>query len=159
METDRSVICICGHSLGSHEMLGTEYARCQPSTGVRCYCSGGERGVVRLLDVRTSGRGAAWTGGLRAMCKGIRVYQDGRYVSALESGLRALKDKGLNYVWLEKECDRCGCEFLASSDVHVRMVGPKGEFLLRLSRGDDYTGRYGLLCGRCEFEMRYVDGK
>jgi len=160
-KTDRTLVCICGHSLGMHEMIGTEYARCQPSTGVRCYCSGGERAVVRLLDVRTGGRGAAWTGGLKTMEKSIKVYQDGRYLTPLEWGLRRLREKGLSYAWLSSRCDidSCGRPFLGDSDVHVRMVGANGEVLLRLSRSEDYTGRFTLICGTCNIEMRYHDGK
>lgn len=160
-KTDRTLICICGHSLGTHEMVGTEYARCQPSTGVRCYCSGGERAVVRLLDVRVGGRGAAWTGGLKTMEKSIKVYQDGRYLTPLEWGLRRLREKGLSYAWLSSRCDvaSCGRPFLGDGDVHVRMVGATGEILLRLSRSDDYTGRFTLICGTCNVEMRYQDGK
>lgn len=160
-KTDRTLICICGHSLGTHHMVGTEYARCQPSTGVRCYCTGGDRAVVRLLDVRIGGRGAAWTGGLKTMEKSIKVYQDGRYITALDWGLHRLREKGLSYAWISTRCDVTSCSrpFLGDTDVHVRMVGAEGEILHRLSRAEDYTGRFILICGTCDIEMRYRDGK
>lgn len=139
-------ICACGHSLGKHELIGTEYSRCIDFTTVKkypCKCAGGEARAVVWTDKPLFFK---WTS---------RGFD---YPHALEGACQKALDSGAKVVLLIDKCELCetqldkvsGQVYSVALDNDERMYSGRTQ-----ARGgrDSLESDFGLnrvICGGCD---------
>lgn len=142
---NRNEICACGHSMGSHELVGTDYSRCIDFSMVKkypCKCAGGEARAVVWTDkpthFRWTSRGASYPHALEGACE-----------KALESGAEVLL--------MISDCEMCGGELdMVSGRVYSVALDNDGRMYSGRTRKTGVEGLstdYGfnrVICGRCD---------
>lgn len=127
-------ICVCGHQMSRHELVGTEYVRCQKHPW-KCYCSGESRAVLLVTEEIEKPSGSQTVG------KYFRkTHGNGRH--PFNAGLARIIELGIEYEWIVDDCERCGLpRDGAFTAVNVGMSSEKNE----------------LICEICVFEAEEVE--
>jgi hypothetical protein len=126
--TDRDKrVCICGHSISSHQKFDGGLVLCTPSR-IDCRCKE-VRPVIKVSDVRLF----------------IRKTLGPGPEHALSRGMLASIERGNSVEWIvELKCDRCGTE---------GPVSPTGVTQSGIVVYDQDTGLNALLCQECRTEI------
>lgn len=134
-------ICICGHPVSRHTLVGTEYARC--STHWHCYCEGGVRVAVRVEETVERPSGS------QTNARFFRKISSVGGAHPLERGIEKLTAEGYSFQWAVDECDRCG---VTVDDIGAEFRGwtviPQG--------GAGIVKRSSLVCGFCVEELKWI---
>lgn len=125
-------ICVCGHPVRRHELVGTEYARCLSwaNKSLRCQCDERARVAVRVE------RG----GGHVFRRKARGAEKPHMLDTSVELYTVAHVDKQI--VWVILACERCG------EAEGVETWAMEADGILVQKAGAD-TGRHARLCGTC----------
>lgn len=129
-------ICICGHSVNRHQLVGKSYARCVQIGPNPCMCAMASRAVIQVRR------------GDDSDMRHFRGAARGSQKHPLTSGINASGE----IKWLTRTCDRCSAlsddlEASALDDYDIPMIGRKPE-----TRHD--TGKHQLLCPNCVTRAR-----
>lgn len=146
-------ICSCGHPVAVHELLGTEYCRCNTFPG-ECQCSGGERAVLRVAEPKK--RSGLW----RFFRRQPGVKRAHPLNAAIERVARegVRPEVGGELEWLVEECDLCGEPW--DGDFTAFWCGEggvpvAGEKLTVEGLVAGWTRRSMLVCGLCCVELEW----
>lgn len=137
-------ICVCGHIVEKHELVGTEYARCTSYPGM-CYCSGGVRVAGGVVE--TSAR-------LSGSQTGTRFFRRQWYVggeSPLAGGIARAVESGVEFIWKISVCDLCG-EERDSCNVGYLSLGGRGTFSWTARTPGDLVV---VFCDLCRVEIEF----
>lgn len=142
---NRNEICACGHSMGVHELVGTEYSRCMDFTMVKkfpCKCAGGEARAVVWTDKSQYFR---------------RTSRGNEYPHALEGACQKALESGAEVLLMISDCEMCGAEldmvlgrvYSVALDSDGRMYSGRKQ----TNRAEGLKTDYGfnrVICGRCD---------
>lgn len=127
-------ICVCGHTVSRHELVGTEYARCLSRSykSLRCQCNERSRVAVQV----EKGGGQVFR----------RKARGSERPHVLDTTIELYKTAHVNkqVVWVIAACERCGVAegvetwAMESDGMHVQAAGSLED-----------TGRHARLCGTC----------
>jgi len=130
-------ICACGHPLGRHELVGTEYVRCQKHLW-KCYCTGDSR-VVLLVNETLEKPSASQTNAKYFR----RVRKPGIMGHPLNAGLSRIQELDVPYEWTIDECESCGLTRETDlTAIHVDGI---------------VSGKHQGVCGICIFEIEEAE--
>ena len=130
-------ICACGHPLSRHELVGTEYVRCQKHPW-RCYCTGESRVVLLVNETLERPSGSQTNGKYFRRAVGEKKHP-------LNSGLSRIQDIGIRYEWVVEECEKCGLPREEWEDVTAIQVDGL------------VSGKNQVVCGICIFEIEEAE--
>lgn len=130
-------ICVCGHPMSRHELVGTEYVRCQKHPW-KCFCTGESRTVLLV------GESVARPSGSQTNGKYFRrITGTGVSGHPFNAGLSRIIDEGISYEWTVDECERCGLPREPWEDfTAIHMNGLSSE-------------KHQVICGICKYEMEH----
>ena len=140
-------ICVCGHNVSRHTLVGTEYARCESYPGM-CYCSGGVRVAGGVLESVEHPSGTQTN---------TRFFRRQWYVggeSPLAGGIRRAEEAGIPFIWKVGVCDLCGDERDCSNVGYVGLEG-RGVFSWKAVRPTDMVV---IFCDLCKVEVDFEEG-
>ncbi len=132
-------ICACGHSLNRHELVGTEYVRCQKHPW-KCYCTGDSRVVLLVNETLEKPSGSQTNGKYFRRTTGVGISGH-----PFNGGLSRLIDEGISYEWAVDECEKCGLpreEWEDLTAIHVDGL---------------VSGKHQVVCGICIFEIEEAE--
>lgn len=126
-------ICVCGHPLSRHELVGTEYVRCQKHPW-KCYCTGESRTVLLVTEEIEKPSGSQTVGKYFRRAIGANKHP-------LNAGIVRLIDLGISYEWTISECEKCG------------LPREEWEDLTAIPVDGLASGKNLAVCGICIFEI------
>lgn len=139
-------ICACGHPVGRHELVDTEYARCEMLGA--CFCSGWVHVAVRVIE--DSERVNGVKSNARFFRRRFRL--DGSAEHPLIGGIRKARENGIAVEWIAYECDRCGGA--GSGDGFLAYMADVEDEREPQIPVTEISGRTVLLCDACDNEVK-----
>ena len=139
-------ICVCGHNVSRHTLVGTEYARCESYPGI-CYCSGGVRVAGGVME------SVAHPSGTQTNSRFFRRqwYVGGE--SPLAGGIARSAENGISFVWKIGVCDLCGDERPSENVGYVGLEG-RGVFSWTAKKPSDCVV---VFCDLCRVEVEFEE--
>jgi hypothetical protein len=148
---DSVEICICGHKMLSHSMLGTDYVRCKTHPW-HCYCLGDARVAVLVTE---------------SMSSPSAVQSNGRFFRSLgrtnikhplTHSLENISERGVSWEWAFDSCEGCGLDVEdVGENLTVVSVGVDGESVLYSnSEIRKVLGKSRVVCDLCLSEIQWL---
>lgn len=127
-------VCICGHPVSRHELVGTDYARCRLYSTTPCNCAEKARAVLEVEPGHT-----------RSFQRKARGKERPH---ALDAGLAKAVERGAKFSWLTLTCDSCGHNVEGQETYALDDAGrPQGAWTPGVVGVD--SGRHARLCPGC----------
>ena len=139
-------ICVCGHNVSRHTLVGTEYARCESYPGI-CYCAGGVRVAGGVIESVLHPSGTQTNS---------RFFRRQWYIggeSPLVGGIAKAEENGVDFVWKIGVCDLCGEERDSRNVGYVGLEG-RGVFSWTAKKPTDLVV---VFCDLCRVEVEFEE--